>query len=127
MLGLSAACMHTLGTPLVSYTPPKHENVKGEMNADASYHIVTNLNAVATFDSDHCLRGVGPASTRQSSRWAVVCTELLSVRPFISALTQHEMASIGVAFWGASLATSCPYNVSQEGQQGWVLNCQFDC
>ena len=126
MLGITAACMHYLCAALVSYTPPQHANVKVVMNADASCHIVTNLNAVATFDSDYCLRGVGPASTQQSLRWAMVCTELLSVGPFISALTQHEMTSIGVAFLGASLAT-CPCNVLLEGQQGWVLNSQFDC
>ena len=59
--------------------PLKHANMGIVMIAEAPYHIVTNLNAVASFDLEYCLRGLGPMSRAQYLRWAEVCTKLFSV------------------------------------------------
>ena len=77
--------------------PLKHANMGIVMNAEAPYHIVTNLNAVASFDLEYCLRGLGPMSRAQYLRSAEVCTKVCSVEPILPAVTQHVMASIGVA------------------------------
>ena len=79
MLNLSPSCMRSFAHRVsLSHL---YASVEGLMHADASYHIITNLNVIASFDLENC-QWRGDLIRRGAEKLAVVCTKLFVLGQF---------------------------------------------
>lgn len=95
MLSLSPSCMHSFAHRVsLSHLCASMED---STHADASYHIITNLNVIASSNLKNRLWR-GDLIRRGTEKLAVVCTNLVMLGQFLSIVTQHPPTLFDLVF-----------------------------
>ena len=95
MLSLSPSCMRSFAHRVsLSHL---YASMEGSMHADASSHIITNLNVIASSNLENCLWR-GDLIRRGTEKLAVVCTKLFMLGQFLFIVTQHPQTLFDLVF-----------------------------